>query len=222
MSWHWVTFFGDSMLLLPCAGVIMVMLLLKADTRQSCWQWLMLFSLTGATVVVSKLAFMGWGIGSSTYDFTGFSGHSALSASIWPIILWILFRRARPIPRISMVVIGYLLAMIIGLSRVIIQAHSASEILSGLALGYVMSTRFLLMQHAQNASLCSLTNSQIAVILILSLLLVVQGKKAPTQNLLEKIALNVAPVKKVYTRNDLHFRAIRLERGIIPDVRSGA
>ncbi|WP_074013829.1 phosphatase PAP2 family protein [Candidatus Sodalis sp. SoCistrobi] len=204
MSWHWFTFFGDSMLLLPCAGLIVVVLLLKTDARQACWQWLMLFCLAGGVVCASKLAFMGWGVGSRTYDFTGFSGHSALSASIWPVMLWILFSRARPAPRAAAVAGGYLLALAIGVSRLVIQAHSLSEVVSGLALGYLISTSFLLMQFSRHTHIRFLTNGQIVAMLILPLLLVVHGKKAPTQNLLEQIALSVAPVTKVYTRADLH------------------
>ncbi|KYP95434.1 hypothetical protein BG74_09100 [Sodalis-like endosymbiont of Proechinophthirus fluctus] len=213
MTWHWFTFFGDSMLLLPCAGLIVVILLLKVDTRQACWQWLVLFCLAGGVVCASKLAFMGWGIGSRTYDFTGFSGHSALSASIWPVMLWILFNHARPPQLAAAVVGGYLLALVIGVSRLIIQAHSVSEVLSGLALGYLISSSFLLLQYSLHTRIRFLTNSQIVAMLILPLLLLVQGKKAPTHNLLEQIALSVAPITKVYTREDLH----RVRPALTPD-----
>lgn len=213
MSWHWYTFFGDSMLLLPCAGLIVVVLLLKADTRQACWQWLLLFCLAGGIVCASKLAFMGWGIGSRAYDFTGFSGHSALSASIWPVMLWILFSRARPALRVAAVVGGYLLALAIGVSRLVIQAHSLSEVVSGLALGYLISCSFLLLQYSRHTHIRFLSNDQIVAMLILPLLLMAQGKKAPTQSLLEQIALSVAPVTKVYTRENLH----RARPALTPD-----
>lgn len=204
MSWYWFTFFGDSMLLLPYAGLIVVVLLLKADTRQACWQWLLLFFLAGGLVCFSKLAFMGWGVGSRTYNFTGFSGHSVLSSSIWPVMLWMLFNHARPAARAVAVVGGYLLALAIGVSRLIIQAHSVSEVISGLGLGYLISTSFLLLQHSQHKHIRFFTNSQIVAMFILPLLMVVQEKKEPTQNLLEQIAISVGPVTKVYTREDLH------------------
>nr|AFW03629.1 putative transmembrane protein [Candidatus Sodalis pierantonius str. SOPE] len=192
--------------------MIVVVLLLKADTRQACWQWLLLFCLAGGVVCASKLAFMGWGIGSRAYDFTGFSGHSALLASIWPVMLWILFSRARPALRAAAVG-GYLLALVIGVSRLIIQAHSLSEVVSGLALGYLISSSFLLLQYSRHTHIRFLSNGQFVAMLILPLLLVAQGKKAPTQNLLEQIALSVAPVTKVYTREDLH----RARPALTPD-----
>ncbi|TCW00221.1 phosphatase PAP2 family protein [Biostraticola tofi] len=204
MDWHWLTFFGDSMLLLPCAVLIVILLLWKADTRRACWQWLLLFAAAGAMVSVSKLAFMGWGIGSRHYDFTGFSGHSALSASIWPVLIWILCSRASFGWRLTAVAGGYLLALVIGFSRLVLHAHSVSEVIAGLTLGYTISTSFLLMQYTRHTPIRPLTYSQMSAILVLPLLLIVQGKKAPTQGLLEQIAVAVAQVKRPYTRADLH------------------
>ncbi|WP_413737991.1 phosphatase PAP2 family protein [Sodalis sp. RH21] len=204
MNWHWLTFFGDSMLLLPCAVLIVILLLWKADTRRACLQWLLLFGAAGAIVVVSKLAFMGWGIGSRMYDFTGFSGHSALSASIWPVMLWILTSRAPKGLRQFAVACGYILALTIGVSRVIIHVHSTSEVIAGLTLGFTMSTSFLLLQYSRHTHIHPLSYGQITMVLLLPLLLVVQGKKAPTQGLLEQIALTIAPTGRVYTRADLH------------------
>ncbi|MFT4464474.1 MAG: hypothetical protein ACMX3H_06840 [Sodalis sp. (in: enterobacteria)] len=69
------------------------------------------------------------------------------------------------------------------------------------------------MQYSRHTHIRFLTNGQIVAMLILPLLLVAQGKKAPTQNLLEQIALSVAPVTKVYTREDLH----RARPALTPD-----
>ncbi len=81
------------MLLLPCALILFLLLLTSSATRAAGWQWALIFGFTGGLVCLSKLAFMGWGIGSERYDFTGFSGHSALAASIWPPLLWALTGR---------------------------------------------------------------------------------------------------------------------------------
>lgn len=208
MNWHWFTFFGDSMLLLPCAIIIVVLLFWKADTRRACWQWVLLFGLAGVIVSGSKLAFMGWGIGSRALDFTGFSGHSALSASIWPVMLWILSSRASPNGRRIAVACGYLVALTIGISRLIIHVHSVAEVIAGLTLGFAISTSFLMLQYRRHTHIHTLSNGQIAVVLVLPLILIAQGKKAPTQGLLEHIALTIAPVEKVYTRWDLQHGRI--------------
>lgn len=203
MNWHWLTFFGDTMLLLPCAVIIVALLLWKAETRRTSLQWLLLIGAAGAVVIVSKLAFLGWGIGSRAYDFTGFSGHSALSASIWPVLIWILASRASRRFRLAAVACGYLLALAIGVSRVILHAHSVSEVIAGLALGFAISTSFLLMQYSRGTRIRHLSAGQLTAVLLLPLLLVMQGKKAPTQDLLERIALTIAPIHHVYTRSDL-------------------
>ncbi|QWA09369.1 phosphatase PAP2 family protein [Sodalis ligni] len=203
MNWHWLTFFGDTMLLLPCAVIIVALLLWKAETRRTSLQWLLLIGAAGAVVIVSKLAFWGGGIGSRAYDFTGFSGHSALSASIWPVLIWILASRASRRFRLAAVACGYLLALAIGVSRVILHAHSVSEVIAGLALGFAISTSFLLMQYSRGTRIRHLSAGQLTAVLLLPLLLVMQGKKAPTQDLLERIALTIAPIHHVYTRSDL-------------------
>lgn len=134
MNWQVVTFFGDSTVLLPSAAVLFIVLFLRKDSKQVAWHWALLFGITGAIVCASKLAFMGWGIGIRELDFTGFSGHTALSSAFWPIFLWLLCARATPALRIASVVFGYALAGLVGYSRLVIHAHSTSEVIAGLLL----------------------------------------------------------------------------------------
>lgn len=202
MNWHFLTFFGDSMLLLPCAAIVFIILLLSPTSRKPTWQWMLLFGGVGAVVCVSKLAFMGWGIGSSQWDFTGFSGHSALSASIWPVLLWLLCGRFSSPVRRTAVIVGYLLAVAVGYSRLVIHAHSTSEVITGLALGFIVSSTFLMLQRGTQPP--RLSYRKIAVTLALPLVLINSGTAAPTQGLLERIAVTIAPVEKPFVRADLH------------------
>lgn len=202
MNWHFLTFFGDSMLLLPCAAIVFIILLLSPTSRKPTWQWMLLFGGVGAVVCVSKLAFMGWGIGSRHWDFTGFSGHSALSASIWPVLLWLLCGRFSPPVRRTAVIVGYLLAAVVGYSRLVIHAHSTSEVITGLALGFIVSSTFLMLQRGTQPP--RLSYRKIAVTLALPIVLINSGTAAPTQGLLERIAVTIAPVEKPFVRADLH------------------
>ena len=43
--------------------------------------------------------------------------------------------------------IGYLIPLMVGLSRPVIHAHSVSEVLAGLMLGFTLSSAFLLSQR---------------------------------------------------------------------------
>ena len=141
MNWQVVTFFGDSTVLLPSAAVLFIVLFLQKDSKQVAWHWALLFGITGAIVCASKLAFMGWGIGIRELDFTGFSGHTALSTAFWPIFLWLLCVRATPAFRFSSVVLGYALAGFVGYSRLMIAAdslfHDAPRPLTLLNLGEI-------------------------------------------------------------------------------------
>ncbi|HGY1117320.1 TPA: phosphatase PAP2 family protein [Escherichia coli] len=176
MNWQLISFFGDSTVLLPSAAALFIVLMLRKTSRLLAWQWSLLFGITGAIVCASKLAFMGWGLGIRELDYTGFSGHSALSAAFWPIFLWLLSARFSAGVQKAAVAAGYALAAVVGYSRLVIHAHSVSEVIAGLLLGAAGSALFLL--HS--------------------------GNKAPTQSLLGQVATAIGPLDKPFTRTDLH------------------
>lgn len=209
MSWQFVSFFGDSTVLLPSAAALLIVLFLRAPSRQVACQWALLFGITGAIVSASKLAFMGWGIGIRELDFTGFSGHTALSAAFWPIFLWLLCARATAGIRRAAVVIGYALAALVGYSRLMIHAHSTSEVVAGLLLGASGSALFLLLQSRTSragAGNVQLSWSGLLSVILIPVLLLNTGVKAPTQSLLGEIAVKIGPLEKPFTRADLHKR----------------
>lgn len=202
LDWYFLTFFGDSMLLLPCSLILFFVLVVAPATRTAGWQWALIFGSAGGVVCASKLAFMGWGIGIKSYDFTGFSGHSALAASIWPVLLWALTGRFSHAVRSMALVVGLVLPVTIGLSRLAIHAHSPSEVVSGLVLGYLASTLFLWLQRGKPRP--RLSTPQIVVALALPMVLMGVRQPAPTQGLLEHIATALAQIERPYTRADLH------------------
>ncbi|MCP6204266.1 phosphatase PAP2 family protein [Klebsiella pneumoniae] len=207
MNWQLVTFFGDSTVLLPSAAVLFIVLLLRRDSTSVAWQWALLFGITGVIVCASKLAFMGWGIGSRKLDFTGFSGHTALSSAFWPILLWLLFSRAVPVVRLFSVLFGYVLAGMVGYSRLIIHAHSTSEVVAGLLLGAAGSALFLLLQlRVSRVHTAPLSWGSLASVIFIPVVLLNTGAKAPTQSLLAEIAVKIGPLDKPFTRADLHKR----------------
>lgn len=140
-------FFGDSTVLLPSAAVLFIVLFCERF-KAAGPHWALLFGITGAIVCASKLAFMGWGIGIRELDFTGFSGHTALSSAFWPILLWLLCARATPALRFTAVIVGYALAGLVGYSRLMVHAHSTSEVIAGLLLGAAGSAIFCCYSHA--------------------------------------------------------------------------
>ncbi|HBW0856269.1 phosphatase PAP2 family protein [Klebsiella variicola] len=210
MNWQLISFFGDSTVLLPSAAALFIVLMLRKTSRLLAWQWSLLFGITGAIVCASKLAFMGWGLGIRELDYTGFSGHSALSAAFWPIFLWLLSARFSEGLQKAAVATGFILAAVVGYSRLAIHVHSVSEVIAGLLLGAAGSALFLLLQLQKRSipsESVSISWGAVACLVMVPLILLHSGNKAPTQSLLEQIATAVGPLDKPFTRTDLHKQA---------------
>lgn len=138
VTWNLLSELGNSTWLLPS---VTLMALTGSIGHWLPWpavlRWLGSIAVTAVFVLISKIAFMGWGIGSTALDFTGFSGHAAMSAAIYPVLLaWISpGPRGHPVPHLSGMLAGVMLTLLISASRISLHAHSISEVVSGFALG---------------------------------------------------------------------------------------
>lgn len=199
--WHAVTWLGDSGLLLPAAVSIAFWLALSRRTWPTARLWVLLFGLGSVLILASKLAFMGWGFGSARLNFTGISGHTAISTSVWPVVLWLVACRQSHRVRVAAVLAGWVLAAFIGVSRLAVFAHSGSEVAAGYLLGVAISGSFLWLQQGRPHSRIP------AVLVVLGLLapltLLTPGTPAPTHSLLERMATVLAGTERAYTREDL-------------------
>jgi len=146
LFWLAVTRLGEAQILLPafCAGALWLALARPAGARgrlaqgnahahdhparRSALRWIAGIAATTVVTTLSKIAFLGFGIGIAALDFTGFSGHSMYSWAILPVLAAIV-AGWRGVP------VGVALAMLITYSRVDLGAHSWSEAISGMALG---------------------------------------------------------------------------------------
>ena len=198
---HAVTWFGDSGFLLPAALWIAVWLGIRSPTRPLALLWIALFGFGGSVIAASKIAFLGWGIGSATLDFTGFSGHTAIAASVWPVACWLAVSRWEHRVRVGAAVFGWLFAAFIGVTRLALDAHSVSEVVAGYALGLAVSGTFLWWQHRMPHPRINWT--LVLLSLATPLLFLQPGTPAPTQGLLEVIAMRLAGIERLYTRADL-------------------
>lgn len=196
-----LTWFGDSGFLLPAALWIAVWLGLRSSTRPSALLWIVLFGFGSSLILASKLAFLGWGIGSASLDFTGISGHTAISASVWPVACWLAVSRWEHRVRVSAAVLGWLFAAFVGLTRLALDAHSVSEVVIGFGLGVAVSGVFLWQQHRLPHPRVSWT--LVLISLASPILFLRPGTPAPTQNALERIAVRLAGIERPFTRDDL-------------------
>lgn len=201
MIWPFISFFGDSAVILPTMLTALVTLFLIRPFRSLALQWGVLFGLTGLIVTLSKLAFMGWGIGIAELNFTGFSGHSALSMAFWPAFLWVLASAVSPRYRATAAAGGVLLALLTGYSRLEVHAHSVSEVVSGLALGALASCSLVILRAGKRQP--TSINRLFLLILLIPCGMFFRGEKAPTQTMLGQIALAIGPRETLYTREEM-------------------
>jgi membrane-associated phospholipid phosphatase len=204
VSWHILhilTYFGDSMLLIPTAVIMAILITWKNSDRRAVWYWALAFCAAGAIVSLSKIAFLGYGIGSARFNFTGFSGHSAMSATLWPVMLWLLSGRLKPARRTCAVVVGYLIPLMVGASRLVLNYHSTSEVVAGLILGFTLSTAFLVSQR--RSELQGFSATQLCIALLLPLLLMSHGRLATTQQFLQRFSVQLSGIDHAWTRAEL-------------------
>ena len=136
--WHLVTRLGEAQILLPIAVAVAWLLWRRTQSAQLALTWTGWVGLVAGITTFSKLAFLGWGVGSAQLDFTGVSGHAMFAAAIYPVLFRFLPgpRRLTPLLWHTLAVsTGLLLATVVAMSRVMVDAHSVSESVVGLALG---------------------------------------------------------------------------------------
>jgi membrane-associated phospholipid phosphatase len=196
--WWGLTDFGDSAAMLPAAALIAAWL---AGGRA--WRRLALwcggFALLSLLVALSKLAFLGWGVGSQDLDFTGISGHTALAVSILSVGAAVSLADRPPALRWGGVALGAALGLAIGLSRLALHVHSVSEVAAGAALGGTLSAIYF--WGAAHANPARLRPAALGGALLLTLGLI-HGERAPTQDLLTRMALSLSGHAVPHSRAD--------------------
>lgn len=131
IDWILLTRLGDATLMLPLAALLLSgLLVLQAGSLAAQWGWR--FLLAVVLTLVSKIAFFGWGVGSAALDFTGFSGHTLLATAILPLLTGWAFAGKY---RYQGLLPGLIMAVLVGISRLKLGAHSDSEVVSGWLLG---------------------------------------------------------------------------------------
>lgn len=196
--WHLLTAFGDCAVLLPLTVVAMAWLISRPATRHNALLWGVTIFSCGALVTLSKLIYMGWGLGIPGLDFTGFSGHTALSSVIWPGIPALLISEKNRRVRWIAVALGVLLAMGVAVSRLGLGVHSVSEVVLGGALGFSLMAGLLFKLHHVTAQI-GMPSWRVCLSLLLPLLLC-YGRTFPSQHLLKDTAAYISGHASAFTR----------------------
>lgn len=140
--WRVVTHLGSSSLMLPLLALVLAGIWLSGHTAAA-RTWLVGVLVASVVTLVSKILFMGWGIGIAALNFTGVSGHAVLATSVYPVLLHWLLAPQPPARRFLGALLGLLLAGVVAVSRVVLGAHSPSEVVVAWCIGLLVSVLVL-------------------------------------------------------------------------------
>lgn len=196
LSWVGLTDFGDSAAMLPAAALIALWLAAGRAWRQAAL-WCLGFGALAALVALSKIAFLGWGLGIEIIDFTGISGHTALAVGVLAVGAAVsLGNRAGPL-RLAGAALGASVGIGVGLSRLALHVHSLSEVLVGAIAGIALAIGFL--WGSRYANPAKLHPVCLGALLLLTLV-TIHGERAPTQQFLTRVALTLSGRPVPYSR----------------------
>lgn len=202
IAWQLFTRLGEAQILLPAAAVMTLALLRRSGGRLLAVWWLALLGAAVVLTTASKVAFIGWGLGSAALDFTGVSGHAMFAAAVYPLLLGALASWAAPGGRWLAVAAGAALALAVGVSRVVVDVHSVSEVVAGLALGGAVSAGTLL-----RAPLHARLSPWLAPLTLLWLFWTpVVAPPSQTHPMVTRLALVLSGREAPHTRDELRAR----------------
>jgi membrane-associated phospholipid phosphatase len=187
-----------------------------------CWRlaltWCLLFGAAMALSVASQMAFIGWGIGVQSLDFTGFSGHAARAGAVFPVAFFLLFerrgrrrgsawvrspalgrteRRRESWLRAGLLA-GAALAVGVALARVKVGAHSPSEAVAGCLLGLAAAGLFV----ARSRAARDFSPQPLLLGLLAATFLLPRADPANSHQWLTAAALKLSGRDRVYLRED--------------------
>lgn len=195
--WYFLTRLGEMQLMLPI-GLALVAWLAWAGEGRRAALWLTMLVLAVGITAASKIAFIGWGIGSARLNFTGFSGHAMHAAAVIPLLLGCVAAGFPRWARLGAVVFALALAALVALSRVVIGAHSPSEAVLGFLLGALASTLALTLGDPPHSHLPRWLLATVLAALALNASAV---PTLPTHGMVTRLALELSGRDKPYTRH---------------------
>lgn len=194
--WHWLSVMGSLAVTGPIGLAIMVWLLTGKTWRLSI-AWVVVFGVGMTVVVVTKMAFMGWGIGVESVRFAGFSGHAMRAAAVYPVLGFLLTRSAPSWSRHIGTAVGVLLSVLISLSRIHTQTHTPSEAYAGCVLGLAVALAFICYANSER----DLALSRVLVMLCLPIMLVApKVQPIPAEQWITSAALYLSGRDHPYSR----------------------
>jgi membrane-associated phospholipid phosphatase len=195
--WHGLSLMGSMAVMAP-AGVAIAVWLAGGNSWRLALQWCLLFGAGMALVVISKVAFIGWGLGVRSVDFAGFSGHAMRAAAILPVAFYVILNGSRAGLREAGVAAGVALAVLVSISRVQVRDHSVSESLTGTVLGLLVAALFIRQVGAAREPVVS---RALVALSLCALLFAPNIEPIPTERWITKVALYLSGNDRPFERS---------------------
>jgi membrane-associated phospholipid phosphatase len=132
MDWmHTITGTGDLAVLIPLIGILSVWLLLTRQLAALCW-WNAAVAICAGVTAILKIYFY---VCPPAVDFSNPSGHTSLSTLVYGALTLLILRSVIGWRRYVVAFLGAALVFSIGISRLLLHAHSLPEVLFGWLIG---------------------------------------------------------------------------------------
>ncbi|MBL8413755.1 MAG: phosphatase PAP2 family protein [Propionivibrio sp.] len=201
--WSVLTHLGSTGLMMPVL-VISATGLWQSFQKEAVRIWLIALALAVMVTLATKVLFFGWGFGISYLDFTGISGHTLLATSVLPVFFsWLLASEEQ---RISLAGAGFglLLGAGVGVSRVALDTHTHSEVVSAWILGMAVSVLAL---NAMKGTIQRPWFARLSPLVLLLAFGTSTSEYLPTHDWEVKASLLLSGNSKPYTRHHLQKQA---------------
>jgi hypothetical protein len=124
----------DDPLITSAFAVTTLCQLLFARQWHTATSWCCAFLPGVCLVALTKCAYAGWDIGIDALHFTGISAHAMLSAAVYPLVFALCASRSARLSHIAAFG-GTAFALVVGVSRLVLDPHCWAEVLTGWSLG---------------------------------------------------------------------------------------
>lgn len=196
--WHLVTRLGEAQVVVPLALFAAAMQARIPEARPGALRWITLLGIAILVTTATKVAFIGWGLGSAALDFTGISGHTMFAAAVYPPLVAAVATGKSG--RRWAIGGGCVLALLVGVSRVVLGTHSASEVMAGWLAGGLVSLGAI---SGAIPAPARLGVTMLAAAALWMTLLPATARPIDTHSLVTRLALELSGRQQPFTRRVL-------------------
>ncbi|CAB3760202.1 phosphoesterase [Burkholderia sp. MSh2] len=141
--WVAVSDLGDAAVTLPLAVACIGWLTRSNAGRHGAAAWTLMLAAGMALVGATKTLYAGCGIQIRAIDFRVISGHTMLAAAVWPMTCALALAGCARLRPGASLALGLALGALIGVARVIDDAHTPSEVVAGWIVGSAVALSFV-------------------------------------------------------------------------------